>query len=381
MSTTSASHTQHENKQVIANVCKQFKYGNFHQRASSAWLRHKNKCSDRSELISEIHHLLCMHRRQKDQDSIRDIKRKCPFRMHQALQKAIRLCFELRITESKLYPVGDLFQELIICSGNSSSLFGLLLQNNTLSCVKSTDILYPNHSGGGDNNKAFEYYLDHAITIRDEVFEWNSGHPLDIVNHVIEPHYGLTPLIAAVQLRDPQIVLTLLRYGADPFLKLDENEEERGLDPLEILFDDLNGLYLFKKTGFSESTKHKLITEEAKGLQCLSYMRRAVLEIPVIYSKHIVTCTEDAETDEEERIKAHTYVKLKKQYSIHSGIAEELLNIDVFKPTVSLQHACRCAIRHQLRLNQDRRASSLPKMINTLPLPPLLKAYVDLLSD
>lgn len=330
------------------------------------------KSIDRPALISKIHNLLDIHKTQRENNKAR--RTVCSIHIHKALLKAIRLCYECKICESKLFPVGDLFLELFLCLGNSCAIFSVLFDGHmsTVSHLINTDvnILYPTTSPE-ENHSAFEYYLQHISSIRH-------GEPLDFINMEIGHYSVTTPLSAAVQKRDPALVLLLLRYGADPFYEFEDSSiEDRIQNPTEQLIDDLNGLFLFKNTGFSEETRAKLRAEEEKVWECLKYFRRAVVEIPLSSTNHVNTVhVEDGDIYshyEDDRI------MVKQTYGIHPGIAENI-NFDFFKPTVSLKHMCRCSIRNQLNTNRSNQWSIL-KGISLLPLPSSLKQYLDLQSD
>lgn len=328
---------------------------------------------DRPGLISKIHSLLEIHRELRKENCKR--KTKCSIGVHYSLLKAIRLCFEQKICESKLYPVGNLFLELFLCTGNTSSIFSILLegQQTMTSHLMNTDvnILYPKHMFD-ENKEAFEYYLQHvsSVDVQSGIIK------LDIVNREIDPDSGTMPLAAAVQKRDPSLVLVLLKYGADPFMSSVNSsfDDERIQNPTEQLIDDLNGLFLFKNTGFSEETRAKLAAEETKVWEILSYFRRAVPGIPLTSTNHIVTTLDEEDTDCVEYVDDRFLAK--QMYGIHPRIVETI-NIDFFKPTASLKHLSRCAIREWLKA----KVTSIPKGISILPLPPKLKAYVDLQLD
>lgn len=332
-----------------------------------------SKVIDRPGLISKIHHLLEIHRARRERNIIQGTT--CRIHTHKALMKAIRLCYEQKICDSKLYPVGDLFLELFLCTGNSCAIFSILLGGHMTSHLMNTDvnILYPNQVMK-DNITAFEYYLHHISNVSG-----GKGNTLfDFVNQEIDQYSGILPLSAAVQKRDPSVVLVLLRYGADPFLSsVDSSYDDKMQNPTEQLIDDLNGLFLFKNTGFSEETRAKLETEEAKVWECLSYFRRAVPGIPLTSTTHIITTIDEGDTNCEQYIDNRFLVK--QMYGIHPGIVQTI-DINFFKATVSLKHLSRCAIRGQLKRNRSN-ITSVPKGISMLPLPSQLKSYLDLQID
>lgn len=331
---------------------------------------------DRPGLISKIHNLLGIHRRLRKRHDIEG-NTKCSINIHKALVKAIRMCFEQKIRESKLFPVGSLFLELFLCAGNSYAVFSILFDGHlTLTSHlmnTNVNILYPKH-GANENTEAFEYYLQHISNVKLT----NSNVRLDFVNHEIDQYSRKTPLTVAIQKRDPALVLILLRYGADPFFKLQSTGCDDSMqNPTEQLVDDLNGLFLFKNTGFSQETRAKLGAVESQVWEILSYFRRAVPGIPLTSTNHIMTTSSEADNDIVEYIDDRFLAK--QMYGIHPRIAETI-DIDFFKPTYSLKQLLRCAIREHLKQNPSK-VTSIPKGISMLPLPAQLKAYLDLQVD
>ena len=327
--------------------------------------------TDRPGLISKIHHLLQVHSAQRMISHAH--KKKCCQVLHKALWKAIRMCFELNISESKLFPVKDLFLELLYCDGNLSSIFSILLTKHVTH--PAVNVLYNNEEQ--ENCKAFDYYLHHISTLQIEEFGESKGSPLDIINHEIDSISNCLPISAAVTKRDPSLVLSLLRHGADP-LRADRSlgtspDDEIDLDPTEQLIDDLNGFVLFKNTGFTDTTKAILATEEKKAWACFSYFLRSAPSIFLSASSHIITGTDDG-NEEDRYVEPNEPDSGRKTYHIHPLVATSL-NMDHFKQTPKLMHICRCAIRQNIKqLNQH----SLPSAIQQLPLPTVLKDYLDL---
>ena len=361
-----------------------FEYGKLyapvlHRRTAKTWGTDMSKIGsevmDRPKLISKIHHLLHIHRSQRKRNLLHNSK--CSSKLHRALQKVIRLCLVQNIGESQLYPVGNLFLELFECSGNSTAIFSILLDGMTVTHCASRDftILYPTESSREENKEAFEYYLKHLCHCDRTA---HGSLTADFLNQEIEPFTCMSPLSAAVQKRDPEIILILLRYGADPFLALgDPLFDERVRDPTEQLVDDLNGLYLFKNTGFNEETKSKLAEEEIKVLKCLNYIRRSVKRIPLTSSNHIVTSVEQ---DDSSEIQTDDEKSVEKAYNLHPQILENF-QASHLNGLASLQQLCRCAVRATLQSRQSNSMFSIPKCISFLPLPNQLKNYLDLQYD
>lgn len=323
--------------------------------------------TDRPGLISKIHHLLQIHSAQRLINKTKN--RKCCHVLHKALHKAIRMCFEQNISESKLFPVRDLFLELLYCDGNLSSIFSVLSSGHVTHTA--VNILYNNDSE--ENGKAFAYYLHHISILESEEFGASMGKPLDIINSEIDDISHCLPLSAAVVKRDPALVLTLLRHGADPLNKIRSEGTDEDPDHAEQLIDDLNGFVLFQNTGFTETTRNILAIEERKVWTCFSYFLRTVPSIVLSSSSHIITNTDD----DEEEVTMKVPTEERTTYQIHPLVAASL-NMNYFTETPKLMHLCRCAVRRHIK---DVNKYSLPSAIHSLPLPTVMKEYVDLLKD
>ncbi|XP_052819227.1 uncharacterized protein LOC128245062 [Mya arenaria] len=348
---------------------------------------------DRPAIISKIYHLLSIHR-QKTEEALQQNKilkqchlkpcHDCSSSLHIALQKAIRLCYNQKIGESRLYPVGELFLELFHCGGDTSALFSPLLDANLIRRSHSgNEILYPKKDAA-NIHITFEYYLNHVCNINTTVISDSqfaaSIKNTDLINKEIGHNSGILPLSAAIHKRDPAFVLILLRYGADPFHSLEANSssyEDHIRNPTENVIDDLNGLFLFKNTAFSDNICAQLAAEEAKVWTCLTYIRRAVPGIDLTSCTHIIT---SSGYDSDDKVnEPRKPVPMGPKYNLLPKLADKI-DLKFFKKTSSLKQLCRCVVRQKLQAN-CKTIGSIPKGINLLPLPRLLKDYLDLQTD
>lgn len=183
---------------------------------------------DRPALISKIHHLLAIHRQETqnshkrlriyEPDSFNELnsneysvisREQCCRNIHREIQLAIRQCYEEKINESPLYPVGELFMEMFRCQESKKSLFSPLLDYSA-TCKTHPGIpvsaLYP-YSDRQNLNATFEYFLRHVCYARHHLCETAN----DTIHEEIEEDLGILPLSAALQKRDPSLVLILLR--------------------------------------------------------------------------------------------------------------------------------------------------------------------------
>ncbi|KAH3769664.1 uncharacterized protein LOC127845273 [Dreissena polymorpha] len=347
---------------------------------------------DRPALISKIHHLLAIHRQETqgshkrlriyEPDSLHGLnsdgypvisREEGCHNIHREIKLAIRQCYEEQINESQLYPVGELFMELFQCQQSKKSLFSPLFDYSaTCKTHKGISSLYP-FSDRQNIYATFEYFMHHICYARQHLCQTGK----DIINQEIEEDSGTLPLSAALQKRDSSLVLILLRYGADPFKTL-ENFEEHMRNPTEQILDDLNGLFLFRNTAFSAQVCAELAAEEGKARECLMLIRRAVPCIQLDCSTFIRTSSQndsESENNDSESLPVRHVTK----YSVLPKLAQTI-DMDLFKAPSNLKHLCRCAVRNRIG-NNWQKVSSIPKGIQSLPLPRRMKEYLDLLSD
>lgn len=328
--------------------------------------------NDRPGLISTIHDLLQVHSAQRMVNASN--RRKSCNILHNALYKAIRMCFEQNISESKLFPIRNLFLELLYCDGNLASIFSILSSGHVTH--PAVNILYNNQPE--ENLRAFEYYLHHISTIQTEEFGAQTGKPLDIINKETDSISHSLPLSVALVKREPALVLSLLRHGADPLRTIHSLGNEDDPNHVEQLIDDLNGFVLFQSTGFTETTRNILAMEEKKAWSCYSYFLRSVPSIVLSSESHITTNTDDNDNDEAEgKMSMQIEEPVRRTYQIHPLVAANL-NMDYFMQTPKLMHICKCAIRRQIK---EANKLSIPSAVHSLPLPATIKDYLDLMKD
>ena len=334
---------------------------------------------DRPGLISKIHHLLQVHSAQRLINKTKN-RNSCQI-LHIALFKAIRACFERNISESKLFPIKNLFLELLHCEGNLGAIFSILSSSHVTH--PAVNILY--NSDREENSRALDYYLQQISTLKVEEFGVNTGKPLDIINQELNMISHRLPLSMALVKRDPALVLTLLRHGAEPLKSIYNStgdstvEDDDEPNHIEQLVDDLNGFVIFQNTGFTESTRNILAAEEKKVRTCLTYFLRSVPSLVLSSSNHVDTNIVDSDNEETEKVdRVPTPVEPeRKTYDIHPLVAATL-NMSYFTETPKLTHLCRCAVRRQIK---EANKLSIPLAIQCLPLPRVMKEYLDLMKE
>lgn len=312
----------------------------------------------KSDIVSKIREVANIHKYR------RRLKGKCI--EHESLYMSLRLCFEYEINEKEL--AQNLLQEMYICEGNLDTIFSILLPGHvikTLSSVKRyTNLLYPGFMSKTMRKKiieSFNFYLRKVCETREKLTDGEC----DILDRPFEITELHNPLSAAAVCREPEMVEVLLRYGANPFFRLGE---ENRFDPFESLIKGLNSIFIFNNSNFNSETKDALTEEGRRGLVCLDTFLRGASSVSFDASTHINTSENGDESDKK-------LVK-KKSYGLNPKLADTF-DYKHYMGVRSLQHLCRCSIRTAL----SKKSSTLPSAISSLPLPPSVKAYLDLKSN
>lgn len=314
----------------------------------------------KSDIVSKIREVANIHKYR------RRLKGKCV--EHESLYISLRLCYEYEIHEKDL--AQNLLQEICICEGNLDTIFSILLPGhvikNAAHIKRYIQILYPGFMSRTMRKKSkesFSYYLRKICESRDRF----NADGCTIINQPFDLGDVYNPLSAAAVNRDHEMILTLLKYGADPCHRLGD---ENCFDPLEAVVRGLNSVFTFNNSSVSPETKEALTEEGRKGMECLRIFLRAVNSVPFDASTHINLATTDEEVVDDDK------TLLVKTYKLHSRLAESF-DYKKFMGVRSLQHLCRLTIRTQLTKN----TAALPQSIQLLPLPTYVKGYLDLEYD
>ena len=179
---------------------------------------------------------------------------------------------------------------------------------------------------------------------------------------------GSTPLLMACHSVNPEAVLLLLRYGANP-LQRGQAHQIIGFQfqqPLYIIVSKLNVSLCWckRQTTMSDDLKerfHVTHARQAAELQlCLRYFCRALPKPPITFCRAV---SEDGQGPS-------------KLFRLSPDYQEAFPKDMIAGEPPYLQHLCRCMIRSQLAL-----AGTLPRAVYDLEIPKMLQAYLDLLID
>ena len=185
----------------------------------------------------------------------------------------------------------------------------------------------------------FYYYLKHAASCHFQIrsFVEDGKEEINQVRLIDYPlNYGESPLMSASRHRKPDVILALLRHGA-----IMESNWMCYRSAVEVLILAPNLIYL--------SSQDVLNIEVA-----MQYFLRACTSVN---RKHIHTLNEEG------------YSPLHQRW-------QHLIPEARYAQPCSLKQTCRVNIRNALNQN-----SQLPYGIENLPLPVILKEYLDLLQD
>ena len=245
-------------------------------------------------------------------------------------------------------------------------------------------ILYPTSAMGGANStkhlEVLEYFLSASQGIRETVdfseFDVErEGAPFSVhseevgmVEVPVTMCRGSTPLLLACHSICSSAVLLLLRYGANP-LRPGQVQYIVGMQfqlPIYVIVTKLNASvfwsthnqHLDPTVREQFMARQKVNDRELK--QCIRYFCRVLPRLPVQISNHVIT---DASIRDSSRF------QLNPRYA-------DLIPDERRGTAAELTHLCRCVIRDHLKSS-----GHLPSGINQLPLPSLIKEYLDLQHD
>lgn len=297
-------------------------------------------------------------------------------REHRFLYVNLRISFEKNSNDKEL--ISNIIAEIFKCEGNLQSIFSVLLPGHVIRNMCHTNnnmhMLYPGLKAKFRRKgivEAFEFYLRNICQSSELGIQPSSDG--FILNREFDVGQSFTPLLAATMRRDPELVLLLLRYGADPLHCAQGSDIASCCDPIENLIEGLNSITMFKNSEFSQETKEALSDEENRGMLCLEYFYRSTSHIYMAESREF----RPQEHDEDKESLDPTASG--KVYYLHPTLAS-CMDMTLLSGPRSLQHLSRCVIRRSL---QERCAftSILPDLIFSLPLPKHIKSYLDLMMS
>ncbi|XP_055683156.1 uncharacterized protein LOC129790022 [Lutzomyia longipalpis] len=260
---------------------------------------------------------------------------------HNILYIALKTCWDWGVTDSNT--VCSLLGEIYSCEKTFERLF--------LGAIFGTSAPYfiagwkSDFRDQDENSRAMVYFLDHASRRRIEfpvcvnIEGQNNPRMTRFIDVPIQSCGMASPLRVTLQAGAPDILLILLRYGANP------NPMDGGSNPIIALLDKLLE---------SEDGRYPYQLES-----CLKILMRAVPFIDLPFKPYIF------------HVRKEMFVE---KYCVL--IKDGFISEDQIGEVASLKHLARCEIRQRLR-----DTGTLPRGIKNLHLPRRLRRYIDLMED
>ncbi|XP_055324775.1 uncharacterized protein LOC129579131 [Sitodiplosis mosellana] len=192
-----------------------------------------------------------------------------------------------------------------------------------------------------ENIRALVFYLEHAKNSRLEfpvhLNKYEGTKVLRFIDVPIDSCGKASPMRVALQASSPDLLLTLLRYGANV------NPKDGGMMPIVAILDKL--------VGSPECTQIHVET-------CLKILLKTVPTIEMPYKPFTFEHRKGMFIQKYEVLFERGCIKQEQVFGV-----------------MDLKHLCRCTIRENLRANYQ-----LPSGINMLKVPKSLKCYIDLMD-
>lgn len=258
----------------------------------------------------------------------------------------------------KLMPIGNPVTDDWISQKHIDALEYYLTHGNSLTFVATAKALFLNDSD--TDHPLIEEHMFDCVT---PLVDFPSYYPL----------FGVvTPLSLACMTANIKCVLLLLRHGALPThnYSIQKNPYRNWETPLFVLGNQLTkrGEYVFPRADLPAAHDNHLrqfhIHRCSKIVKCIRLMLRAQPFLPLRFEGQI--CGKEGEPPRD----APTDIMCVDERLL------ELIPPCLTDPVPDLQRQCRWAIRRKLRVHR-----ALPTGINHLPLPKMIKLFLDLQAD
>ncbi|XP_037922004.1 uncharacterized protein LOC119658603 isoform X3 [Hermetia illucens] len=222
---------------------------------------------------------------------------------HNILYIALRICWEWGVRDSAV--VNVLLEEIYSCEKTFERLFlGALFGPNAPHFIAGWRSDFRDQD---ENTRALVYFIDHATTLGLEfqvtVNKFEPSKMIKFIDVPIESCGKSSPLRVALQATAPDLLMILLRYGADPA------PPDGGSCPVIALLDKL-------------MEKERRYTYQL--VSCLQILLRNITTIEMPY-------------------KPHVYLERKNRFMEKYGVLflDNILNMDQVFGVMPLKHLCR----------------------------------------
>ena len=294
---------------------------------------------------------------------------------HHYLYIALRLTYDFRLKHRTR--VSMLLREIFLCERSLKAIFSIMhpLYRSVGSKWKDVNTYTLFSRLHRLDRSALEYFVKCICPLEsdDREKEGVVYTPENVLNKPIDD-CATTPLQAAITLGDPELVLLLLRHGANPLVC--ERKEEVDNFPQKcavgFVIDKLNIWAVFKDPrealadmgANSKSKKDGASDVQEKALTCLSYFSRAVYMLDIRESSKKV----DTSTPQGQRFSNGVF------FEVHPKVTK-IIDLTSFRQPPSLRHTSRYVIRRALsRAGKDK----IPTALKTLPVPTIMQHFLDL---
>ncbi|XP_037026489.1 uncharacterized protein LOC119067538 [Bradysia coprophila] len=258
---------------------------------------------------------------------------------HNVLYIGIKVAWDWGVVDSQA--VKQLLEEIYSCEHTFERIFlGALFGSNAPHFIAGWKSDFKDQD---ENTRAMVYFLQHAtnVGLSFPVYlnKFEGTKMIRFIDIPIESCGTSSPLRVALQASQPDILLILLRYGAEP------SPTDGGIPPVLALLDKL-----------VESPKRRYLYQL---VSCLKILLRTISIIEMPFKPYLFEYRKSMFIEKYEVL-----------------FEDGLISREQVFGVVKLKHLCRCTIRDILRNN-----SQLPNGINKLKLPKTLKRYIDMMED
>jgi ankyrin repeat/SOCS box protein 17 len=269
---------------------------------------------------------------------------------HNILYIAAKLCFVWNLDDNST--VIELLNNIYQCERTFERLFvGAIFGIGATHIISGWKSDFENHE---ENLAAIEYFLKHATKAKLEYDNINNGKKTRFIDIPMESYGQAKPVHTAVEFLKAEVLLLLLRYGADIMTVNESDKVVMGQAP---------------RQPFSFCFSSSQLSQSGKLLVCLKILLRSIRTVRALCpSSTDMTVSWIATENVLGANRFYLSPRLLKEGKIPPSRSQ-------LKPP-ELKHLSRCVIRHVLRENWQ-----LPLGIRSLQIPLSLQNYLDLLED
>lgn len=277
--------------------------------------------------------------------------RLCLMGGHNILYVAAKLCSDWNLNDNST--VIQLLNNIYQCEHTFERLFvGVVFGIRATHVISGWKSDFENYE---ENLAAFEYFLKHATKAKLEYDNINNGKKTRFIDIPMESYGRAKSVRIAAEFSKAEVLLLLLRYGADIMTEYEHDKMLMGLP---------------SRQPFAFCVSNFQLDQTGKPLACLKILLRSVPTMTAFPSESI-----DMNMS---FLVATKNVRGVNRFYFHPRLLQEGIiphSRSQLTPP-ELKHLSRCVIRNVLRENWQ-----LPLGIRSLQIPLSLQNYLDLLED